>query len=109
MSFAWEQSMENQNEIKAALARNLRRLREARRLSRRSLAIRAQTTRFDLLEIEAGQMLPDIGLILRLAEALDVSGVALLDATGETGRFPVPDSRAKLWPTSPIRELPRAV
>ena len=83
LSFAWEQSMENPGEIKAAVGRNLHRLRENRKLSRRSLAKLAHTTRFELQEIEAGRVLPGIPLILRLTEALGVACINLVSPEGE--------------------------
>jgi transcriptional regulator with XRE-family HTH domain len=79
--------MENPSEIKAAIARNLRRLREERRLSRRFLAQLARASRFELQEIEAGRILPDIGLIVRLAGALDASCADFLAGANEAHRM----------------------
>ena len=80
LSSAWEQSMEDQQEIKAVIGRNLRRLREKRGLGRRALARLAQSDSYALRDIEAGQRLPDIGLIWRLARVLEVPCTAFLQA-----------------------------
>ena len=80
LSSAWEQSMEDPEEIKSVIGRNLRRLREKRGLGRRALARLVQSDSHALRQIEAGQRLPDIALIWRLARVLEVSCSAFLDA-----------------------------
>ena len=80
LSGAWEQSMEDPEEIKSVIGRNLRRLREKRSLRRRALARLVQSDAHALRQIEAGQRLPDIGLIWRLARVLEVSSTAFLEA-----------------------------
>jgi transcriptional regulator with XRE-family HTH domain len=71
--------MDDPSETKAVIARNLRRLREKRGLSRRSLARLAEASPLALREIEAGRILPDIGLISRLAAVFEVSCIAFLE------------------------------
>ena len=80
LSSAWGQSMEDPEKIKAVVGRNLCRLREKRGLGRRALARLVQSDAHALRQIEAGQRLPDIGLIWRLARVLEVSGTAFLEA-----------------------------
>ena len=80
LSSVWEQSMEDPEEIKSVIGRNFRLLREKRGLTRRALARLVQSNSYALREIEAGQRLPDIALIWRLARVLEVSCSAFLDA-----------------------------
>ena len=79
LSSVWEESMDDREETKVTIARNLRRLRENRQLSRRSLAKLAEASPFTLREIEDGRLLPTIGLIWRLAAVLDVDCAAFLE------------------------------
>lgn len=79
LSGVWEESMEDPEEIKLVIGRNLRRLRERRGLGRRALARLAGSDPYVLREIEAGESLPAIGLIWRLARVLDVSCEAFLE------------------------------
>jgi DNA-binding XRE family transcriptional regulator len=79
LSGAWEQSMEDPETIKRVVGRNLLRLRERRGLGRRALARLARSSTLTLRQIEAGQRLPDIGLIWRLAQVLDVPCAAFLE------------------------------
>jgi DNA-binding XRE family transcriptional regulator len=83
LSSVWEQSMDDPGETKAVIGRNLCRLREKRRLSRRSLAKLAEVSPLALRDIEAGRLLPDIALIWRLAAVLEVDSAILLERTGE--------------------------
>jgi DNA-binding XRE family transcriptional regulator len=78
LSWAWEQSMEDPSEVRAALARNLRRLREDRGLTQKSLAERAGASLASLKDIESGRVLPDIALIADLARALGIPCPGLL-------------------------------
>ena len=78
LSGVWEQSMEDPEAIRRTIGRNLRRLREKRGLRRRALARLVQSNPYTLCDIEEGQRLPDIGLIWRLARALEISCTALL-------------------------------
>ena len=80
LSSAWEQSMEDPDEIKSVIGRNLRRLREKRGLGRRALARLVRSDSHALRQIEAGRRLPDIGLIWRLARVLEVSCTAFLES-----------------------------
>ena len=79
LSSVWEESMDDREETKVTIARNLRRLREKHQLSRRSLAKLAEASPFDLREIEDGRHLPTIGLIWRLAAVLEVDCAAFLE------------------------------
>ena len=79
LSSVWEESMDDREETKVTIARNLRRLREKHQLSRRSLAKLAEASPFDLREIEDGRLLPTIGLIWRLAAVLEVDCAAFLE------------------------------
>ena len=80
LSDVWEQSMDDPEEIKSVIGLNLRRLREKRGLGRRALARLVQSDSRALRQIEAGERLPDIGLIWRLARVLEVSCTAFLDS-----------------------------
>ncbi len=78
LSWAWEQSMEDPDQVKAALARNLRRLREDRGLTQKSLAERAGASLASVKDIEAGRVLPEIALMSDLARALEIPCPGLL-------------------------------
>ncbi|HXU58584.1 MAG TPA: helix-turn-helix transcriptional regulator [Verrucomicrobiae bacterium] len=79
LSSVWEESMDDREETKMTIGRNLRRLRDKRQLSRRSLAKLAEAGPFALREIEDGRLLPTIGLIWRLAAVLEVDCAAFLE------------------------------
>jgi DNA-binding XRE family transcriptional regulator len=79
LSSVWEESMDDREETQVAIARNLRRLREKRQLSRQGLAKLAEARPSTLREIEDGRLLPTIALIWRLAAALDVDCAAFLE------------------------------
>ena len=79
LSSVWEESMEDREETKVTSARNLRRLREKRQLSRQCLARLAEASSSTLREIEDGRLLPTIGLIWRLAAVLEVDCAAFLE------------------------------
>ena len=83
MSWAWEQSMEDPGEVKAVIARNLRRLREERGLTQETLADRSHMNPVIVKQIESTKTLPNIALIVELAQALGVSCAALLCGDGE--------------------------
>ena len=80
LSDAWEQSMDDPEEIKSVIGLNLRRLREKRGLGRRALARLVESDSYALRQIEEGRRLPDIGLIWRLARVLEVSSTAFVEA-----------------------------
>jgi transcriptional regulator with XRE-family HTH domain len=67
------------DEIAAALARNLRDLRQARQLSLDALAGLAGVSRGMLLQIEGQRVNPSLAILVRIADALDVSLSALVD------------------------------
>lgn len=79
LSWAWQESLEDPAAVKAALARNLRRLRESAGLNQKTLAKRAATNLALIRAMEAGQSLPDIASLARLGDALGVSCAALVD------------------------------
>jgi ribosome-binding protein aMBF1 (putative translation factor) len=81
MSWAWEQTLDDPAAVRAALARNLRRLREAHGLTQKLLAERAKTNLATVKDIESAKALPDIALIADLAGALDLPCPTLLIAT----------------------------
>ena len=83
LSSVWEESMDDREETKVTIARNLRRLREKHQLSRRSLAKLAEASPSTLREIEDGRLLPTIGLIWRLAAVLEVDCAAFLERPAE--------------------------
>jgi ribosome-binding protein aMBF1 (putative translation factor) len=78
MSWAWEQSMEDPDEVKAVIGRNLRALREKRGLTQRSLAELSQASLLIVKQIESAKTLPDIALIGQFARVLDVPCTDLL-------------------------------
>jgi DNA-binding XRE family transcriptional regulator len=80
MSWAWEQSMDDSGDVKAMIAWNLRRLREKRGLSQKSLAKLAEVRLITLKATESAKILPDIGLIWKLAKVLDVPCTAFLSS-----------------------------
>ncbi len=85
LSSVWEESMDDREETKVTIARNLRRLREKRQFSRRSLAKLAEASPSTLREIEDGRLLPTIGLIWRLAAVLEVDCTAFLERLAGPG------------------------
>ena len=88
LSWAWEQAMDDPEAVKTAIGRNLRRLREARGLTQKSLAELSQASLANLKEIESASALPDIGLMAELARILDVPCSALADAACEAKVLP---------------------
>ncbi len=83
MSWAWEQSMDDPDEVKAVIARNLRRLREERSLTQRALAKLSPASLAAVQQIESAKALPDIALVLQLAQALGVPCTAFLGSSCE--------------------------
>jgi ribosome-binding protein aMBF1 (putative translation factor) len=81
MSWAWEQTLDDPAAVRATLAQNLRRLRETRGLTQKSLAERARTNLATVKNIESARALPDIELIADLARALDLPCPTLLIKT----------------------------
>ncbi len=75
--------MEDPDEVKAAIARNLRHLREDHGLTQQSLAALSRASLVTLKQIESAKILPDIVLIGRLAQILDVACTALLCPAGD--------------------------
>lgn len=56
----------------SALSQNLRRLRQAKKLSQTELAARASLTRFAYRKIESGGASPNVDTLLRIAGILEV-------------------------------------
>jgi transcriptional regulator with XRE-family HTH domain len=106
LSWAWEQAMDDPEAVKAAIGRNLRRLREARGLTQKSLAELSQASLANLKEIESARALPDIGLMAELARILDVPCTALADPACEAkvlSREATPPARPRVDPMSRSR------
>ncbi len=84
-----------------AIGRNLRALRQRRRMSIDALAGAAGVSRGTIIQIEAGRANPGIATLVHLAESLGV-GVASLIDTGDEPRLTIrrADRAAPLW-TSP--------
>jgi ribosome-binding protein aMBF1 (putative translation factor) len=81
VSWAWEQTLDDPAAVRTTLARNLRRLREARGLTQKFLAERAGTNLATVKDIESARALPDIALMADLARALDLPCPTLLIET----------------------------
>jgi len=85
-------------EIAAALARNLRDLRRARQLSLDALAGLAGVSRGMLLQIEGQRVNPSLAMLVRIADALDVSVSALVDlGAGASVRLVRAADAVDLW------------
>src|SRR5262245_24076573 len=83
LSGAWELSLDDPEETRAVVGRNLRRLREARGFSRRCLAVKAETSAHALREIETGRVLPEFALLWRLSQVLSVDCAEFLSSAGK--------------------------
>ncbi len=79
LSWAWQESLDDPAAVRAALARNLRHHRDQRGLSRKALGQVSSVSLAAIREIEAGQSLPDIATLARLADALATSCGALVE------------------------------
>jgi len=100
LSWAWHESIEDPAAVKAALARNLRHYREQRGLSHKALARACALELSDIRNIEAGRVLPAIGVLVRLADRLGVSCGALV----EYSVSPPAASPRRTSATTPARE-----
>ncbi len=99
LSWAWEHSMDDPAAVKAALARNIRWLREDRGLTQKSLAERAGASLASLKDLESGRTLGNIALIAELGRALDVPCTDLIDPAGSPAFRPdAVQSAARTWP-----------
>jgi transcriptional regulator with XRE-family HTH domain len=83
-------------EIAAIVSRNLKRLRHARGLSLEALSRDAGVSRGMLSQIELGRSVPTIGLLWRVARALDVPFAALTGADASRGTAMMPAATAKI-------------
>ncbi len=70
-------------EVAVALGRNLRTLRQRRRMSIEALATAAGVSRGTVIQIEAGRSNPGIGTLVHLAESLGVGVASLIDVSKE--------------------------
>jgi transcriptional regulator with XRE-family HTH domain len=70
-------------EVAVALGRNLRTLRQRRRMSIEALASAAGVSRGTVIQIEAGRSNPGIGTLVHLAETLGVGVASLIDVAKE--------------------------
>ncbi len=70
-------------DVAAALGRNVRALRQRRRMSIEALATAAGVSRGTVIQIEAGRSNPGIATLFHLAESLGVGLASLIDADGE--------------------------
>jgi ribosome-binding protein aMBF1 (putative translation factor) len=100
LSWAWQESLEDPAAVKAALARNLRHYREQRGHSHKALAKAGALDLATIRNIEAGRVLPEIGALVRLADALGVSCGALV----ECGVSPAAASPRRTPASQPARE-----
>ena len=80
LSWAWEQTMDEPGEAMAAIGRNLRRLREQRGVTQKSLADLSRISLGTLKAIESARALPDILAMLALAAILDVPCTDFLES-----------------------------
>jgi transcriptional regulator with XRE-family HTH domain len=67
----------------ATFGRNLRKLREARRLTQESLAEQADMDRTYISDIERGMRNPGIKNVARLASALNATAAQLMEGVDE--------------------------
>ena len=67
-------------DLRDVFATNLRRLRNARKLSQDDLAYEAEVSRSYLSQLEKGAFYASLKIVGRLAEALDVEPAELLKA-----------------------------
>lgn len=100
LSWAWHESMEDPAAVTAALARNLRHYREERGLSQKALAKACTLELSDIRDIEAGRVLPAIGVLVRLADRLGVASSALVECVVSTAAA----SPRRTPATTPARE-----
>jgi len=89
-------------EVLERFGHNLRRVRQARRLSQESVAERAGIHRTQISLFETGQRQPLLGTLLRLAATLEVSLPTLLDGIAFR-----PGPGGGQFHASELAELPR--
>ncbi|WTW92585.1 cupin domain-containing protein [Streptomycetaceae bacterium NBC_01309] len=86
--------------VAQSLARNTKRVRQARGFSLDRLATRAGVSRGILIQIEQARTNPSIGTVIRVADALGVSIAQLLDySDAPTVRVTAADDAVELWRT----------
>ncbi|MCF2527118.1 helix-turn-helix domain-containing protein [Yinghuangia soli] len=86
--------------VAQSLARNAKRVRQARGFSLDTLAARAGVSRGILIQIEQAKTNPSIGTLIRVADALGVSIAQLLDYSDAANvRITSADDAVVLWST----------
>ena len=84
--------------VAAAVARNTRRLRQARGWSLDQLAQRSGVSKGMLVHLEAARTNPSLGTLCKVAETLDVSLAGLVDLhEAPVVRVVAPSQVARLW------------
>ncbi|MDP3209515.1 MAG: helix-turn-helix transcriptional regulator [Rhodoglobus sp.] len=76
-------------ELRHRLGTNVRRLRESAQLSQEELAFRAGMHVTYLSGVENGRRNPSLGIIVRLANALDIDPVELFGLSNEPSDQPL--------------------
>lgn len=85
----------SEEDLAHVLGRNLRRLRTRQGLSLERLAKVSGVSRAMLGQIELGRSVPTIGLLWKVARALDVPFAALTSSTGQSGIVVLRQERSK--------------
>lgn len=86
--------------VAQTLARNTKRVRQARGLSLDKLAARSGVSRGMLIQIEQARTNPSLGTVIRVADALGISIAQLLDySDAPTVRVTSADEAVVLWQT----------
>lgn len=94
--------MPDQEEVAAAIARNLRRLRARRGLTLDALAARCSVSRGMLIQIEQARTNPSVGTLVRVADGLGVSVAQLVEiADAPAVRVVRADQTVPLWRGKP--------
>lgn len=92
--------MTDLDHLTQALARNLRRERAGRGLTLDALAARAGVSRGMVIQIEQARTNPSVGTVVKIADALGVSILSLLDDAAAPAVRTVPaDQAVRLWTT----------
>ncbi|HVJ52064.1 MAG TPA: helix-turn-helix domain-containing protein [Aliidongia sp.] len=96
-------------DLAATVGRNLRRLRTRRGLSLEGLAKMSGVSRGMLGQIELGRSAPTIGLLWKIATALDVTFATLTSAGADTGTAVFRRGKAKILSSSDGKFTSRAL
>jgi transcriptional regulator with XRE-family HTH domain len=76
-------AMPSPDDVAAAIGRNVRALRQQRRLTLDGLAAAAGVSRGTVIQIETGKANPSIATLVALSEALQVGVASIVDAGGD--------------------------